>query len=357
MFCNKKGLLYFASGRACDLTAAVKFQGAPLWQRKFAVPQRLKLGSDSRHQFMTMTICRFAGRIFSAAVLGGGLVATGHGRDAVEPARRTLREVLARESEWIKVHAAEVLAAQGEKKLVRDVFLAELKAHGSESPYRIGIWRTLALAAETTAARQPWVDRIAAVFVDPAAPDRLHAVETLGKLGGPHSPAVLAALETWLSAASEADAAYGQWVQWQTGKEAAMRSIVGLLRSPAAPSRSRAGYILQRTGTSDGWALAELARAADAEPADSIGRANIVGAAYRLQASPGRLAEWRRILDRIVAEGAPGARYSALQAVMPFYQPVDLVRIEPLLKHEHGDVRIGAAWAFLTVHRQASHRR
>ena len=147
MFCNKKGLLYFASGRACDLTAAVKFQRAPPRRRKFAVPQRLKLGSDSRHQFMMMTICRFAGRIFSAAVLGGGLVATGHGRDAVEPARRTLREVLARESAWIKVHAAEVLAAQGEKKLVRDVFLAELNAHGSESPYRIGIWRTLALAA------------------------------------------------------------------------------------------------------------------------------------------------------------------------------------------------------------------
>jgi len=292
-----------------------------------------------------------------AVLLGTSLTDAVHGQDQVEQARHTLREVLAKENMWIKVHAAEVLAAHGEKKLVREVFLAELKAHGLAPQYRIGIWRTLAQAAPDTSSRQPWVDRIAAVFVDPAAPDRLHAAETLGKLGGPHSPTVVAAVETWLHRVSETDGAYGWWVLWQAGQDDALRSIVSLLRSPAAPSRSRAGYILQRSGTSDARALAELARAADAEPADSVGRANVVGAAYRLQASARRLAEWRQILEQMVAAGAPGARYSALQSLMPFYQPADLLRIQPLLKHEHGDVRIGAAWAFLTVHDSTSRHR
>lgn len=303
------------------------------------------------------TRIRSAFCLLGAVMLVSNLTGAVHGPVQVEQARQTLREVLAKENMWIKVHAAEVLAAHGEKKLVREVFQAELKAHGTEPQYRIGIWRTLAQAAPDTASRQPWVDRIAAVFIDPAAPDRLHAVETLGKLGGPHSPAVVAAVETWLRGVSETDGAYGLWVLWQAGRDNALRSIVSLLRSPAAPSRSRAGYILQRSGTSDARVLAELARAADTEPADSIGRANVVGAAYRLQASAGRLGEWRRILEQLVDGGTPGARYSALQSLMPFYQPADLLRIQSLLKHEHGDVRIGAAWAFLTVHDRTSLRR
>lgn len=303
---------------------------------------------------MTTPILRSACRAFSAVVLVAGLVASLRGEDQVQLARRTLREVMAKETVWIKVHAAEVLATYGEKKRVREVFMDELKAHGTEPQYRIGIWRTLALAAEDPAARQSWADRVAAVFVDRAATDRLHAVETLGKLGGPHTPAVVAAAEAWFRDVSEEDGAYILWVRWQAGQPAALRSLIGLLRSPAAASRSRAAYVLVRAGTTDAGALAELARAADAEPADSPSRPNLVGAAYRLQASAGRLGAWRRILEQMVDAGGPGVKYTALQALMPFYQPTDLARIQPLLQHEHGDVRTGAAWAILAANKETT---
>lgn len=288
-------------------------------------------------------------RVLRIACLGAGLVAAMRGEDRAAEARRTLRDVLAREGGWIKVHAAEVLANHGEAARVREAFLEELKAHGSEPQYRIGIWRTLALASANETGRADWVGRIRAVFVDPASPDRLHAVETLGKLGGPHPAPVVAAAKAWLRAVPPEDAAFGLWVCWQAGEPDALRAIIGLLDSPQAAARSRAAYVLYRSGTTEPAALAALARAADAEPADSPGRTNIVGAACRLKAAPARLGHWRQILDRVVGEGAPGARYAALQALLPLYRPVDVPRLLPLLRHEHPDVRTGAAAAILAA--------
>lgn len=93
-----------------------------------------------------------------------------------------LRLVLHQQPRFIKVHAAEYLIWLGHKEEVKKVFLEEDSLHHNESPYRIGIWRVLAQAADGRENKMHWVNKILDVYADSAAPDRLHATETLAKL-------------------------------------------------------------------------------------------------------------------------------------------------------------------------------
>lgn len=92
-----------------------------------------------------------------------------------------LENVLRHQQNFVKVHAAEFLIKLGKSQTVKPVYLEELRLHGDEKPYRIGIWRVLAMA--DTVNRHTWVESISAVFGDSSAPDRLHALETMAKLG------------------------------------------------------------------------------------------------------------------------------------------------------------------------------
>ncbi|MDB6126702.1 MAG: hypothetical protein JWM35_598 [Verrucomicrobia bacterium] len=260
-----------------------------------------------------------------------------------------LRGTLAQEQGWIKVHAGEVLTTQGEAAAVHAVYLQELAAHGDEPRYRWGIRRTLALTSATPAERARWIEPIAAALIDPTTPDRVNALEGLGKLGPPHSAAVLDGAARWLPTASPEDGVFIHWLQAQSGDSSAWPKIITQLDSPGLDARLRAAFVLRRVGTTDPAALAALARVADTEAADSTARAIIVGGAYLLRAAPARMADWRATLDHIVATGAPNDRYEALQSLRTFYRPADLPMLLALLKFPHGDVRTGAAWAILTV--------
>lgn len=261
-----------------------------------------------------------------------------------------LRTALAQETGWIKVHAAEALMNHAGAKEVYPVFLAEEKLHATELRYRSGIWRTLARSAPNPAARAAWTAKIAAVFTDVNAPDRLHAMESLAKLGAPHSPAVLAAAADWLPHATPEDAVFLQWLRWQAGEADARAFIVSQLASPARDARLRAAYILRLSDAQDAPTLTALAQAADREPADSIARVYIVGAAYATRADGDRFAAWRDILEHYVTHGTATETYHALQPLMMFYHiGTDIPRLAPLLQHPEGDVRIGVAWAMLFV--------
>ena len=159
-----------------------------------------------------------------------------------------LRATLAQEQGWIKVHAAEVLAAQGETAAVHATFLQEFAAHGTELRYRHGIRRTLALTSATPAERATWIEPIAASVMDPASPDRLYALESLAKLGPPHAPAVQAAVAQWLVTAPVEEAVYLHWLQGQAGDPAAWTAVAAQLASPVLNSRLRAAFVLRRPG-------------------------------------------------------------------------------------------------------------
>lgn len=106
--------------------------------------------------------------------------------DLKQYARNDLRELLHTQEEWIKVHVAEFLIWENYLvNEVRSAFLDEERKHGDQPRYRIGIWRVLAQAALTSEERKSWIGRIVAVYNNPSSIDRLHAIETLAKLGVP----------------------------------------------------------------------------------------------------------------------------------------------------------------------------
>jgi HEAT repeat protein len=268
-------------------------------------------------------------------------------------ARAQLLDALANEKAFIKVHAAEALIDLGEKDLPRRTFLSELPAANDVRPYRIGVWRVLAASSPSAAERVEWIARTESVVLDSSAMDRLHAIESLGKLGHVPSGNVRAAAAA-MAAGSDAEAVFPRWVLHLAGDQAALPGIVRALDSSDPIARLRAAYVLRWLKINDAAMRAAVARTAGREPSDAIGYAIILGAAVALDADPARTSAWVAALEHILAHGTPGARYDACQTLMRRYTTADLEKLAPLLDHPEGDARIGAAWAIQHVTRRGS---
>lgn len=93
-----------------------------------------------------------------------------------------LNTILNHQEEWVKVHAAEYLVDLGYTEEVINTFYKEQVIHGTQYPYRIGIWRVLARVEADKWKKQMWIDSIHAAYMDTLGADRVHAVESLAKL-------------------------------------------------------------------------------------------------------------------------------------------------------------------------------
>jgi len=93
----------------------------------------------------------------------------------------TLKSILAREKEWVKVHAAEHLLELDYRQEVDSIFSQEVQRSWEVPFYRIGIWRVLARSANPVA-RSQWTHKIHEVYLDELSVDRIHAAESLAKL-------------------------------------------------------------------------------------------------------------------------------------------------------------------------------
>ncbi|MBX3238672.1 MAG: hypothetical protein KIT80_07810 [Chitinophagaceae bacterium] len=98
-----------------------------------------------------------------------------------EEAVGILRGVLNEQQEWVKVHAAEFLIWTGHSAGVKEIYKKEEENFSGKTPYRIGIWRVLYQLSEGKE-QQVYKQHILNAFLDTAGKDRIHAVETLGKL-------------------------------------------------------------------------------------------------------------------------------------------------------------------------------
>ncbi len=278
-----------------------------------------------------------------------GLAGFTHSLGAVEPgkaARATLWKIVREESAWTKVHAAEVLLAAGEREPIADTFRREQELHGQEKNYRVGIWRVMAQACPGE--RPLWWNKIAAAFLDPRAPDRLFALESLAKLGDPLTPELTAAVSSWAASAPLAERVFADWIEAQQGRPAGIKHLIEGLQSVEVLARYRSAYALRRLQCSDPEALAALRAAARTEPAESIARPVVIGAAYALAAESEQMANWRRALDQMISKGGPAA-YDALQAWPTHGSDADLPFLVALLQHAEADVRTGAAGAILSI--------
>lgn len=275
-------------------------------------------------------------------------------QQAVEVLRRALQEA----QQWEKVHAAEFLLALDYSQGVREVFAKELAEHEGTPQYRIGVWRVLARAAVRPQQRKPQVDKIRDVFLDPTAPDRLHAVETLGKLGYKVPNDEDEAFDLAASGADGQMAAYARWVLVTRDEEPGEARLVELLDSDDPAIRQTAAYAVGRLAELSPAGRAKLTAAAAREPSDSPGRVYLIGASA-VWAEPEALPPLVDELVQYVRTGTKAQRLAACNALAQVGAPDELPLLvgllEGLLNHEDTDLRSSAAAAILRIDRRGAH--
>ncbi len=264
---------------------------------------------------------------------------------------RSLREGLAEGQRWVKVHAAEYLLALDYREGVQETFQRELADSSQEPQYRIGIWRVLARAADNDQQRTAWIETIRQVFLDPTATDRLHAVETLAKLGYKVRDDDLQQFEDAARPERSAMTPFARWVLVNSERPDAESRLAELLDSPDATMRGHAAYALRHLPKVSPEVAAQLAAAAGREPAGATARIYLVGAA----AVHGSGQEQARRIDELVRDVVRRSGDQCAQAVQTLAQiggKPQLPALIDLLERGDLDQRAAAAAAILRIARR-----
>jgi SSS family solute:Na+ symporter len=274
--------------------------------------------------------------------------------DLREASVQILNSALREETEWVKVHAAELLVFNKYPDEARRTFEAELEKD-PPTEYRIGVWRVLAKAAgNDKRIRRKYLKKIIAAFEDPAGPDREHAVETLAKLGySDASPAVVAA-----SGQQEGSMiAYARWVLANAGSREHEASLAELLDSENPDARGVAGYALRHLARVAPETLTKLRQAAEKENRldDSWGRVYMLSALYVHASAEESKAQrdWAKTeLLKYLQTGGKGEKNELGCALAEAGDTSDLSSVKILLKDPETDVRVYAAGAALQIARR-----
>lgn len=274
----------------------------------------------------------------------------------IEPSLRDralgiLHEALATQSGWVKIHAAEFLLALDHPQGVGKIFESELKKRGDEPQYRIGLWRVMVQAADNAKAAKPWLAKIRSAL---AASDRLHATETLAKLGYAPTGDELKSVADAAASTNLAVAANAQWLLANTGSAEERRKLAQLLTSPHHTSRSLAAYALRFRKELPDETVRLLVETARKEPGGSSARVYLLSAAF-CHASDREDVEWlRNALLACAAEPGKEVRYEVACALARRGSVGDLKCLMYLLGDPDPDVRVAAANAVLRLGRRKS---
>ncbi len=265
--------------------------------------------------------------------------------------QRQLRErciqILQRElhenSSWLKVHAAEGLLEHNLSDGIPSLFKAELT--NAAPPYHIGVLRVLAVADR--AEKQSHVSQIRTTFADLDSPARVHATETLAKLGAgtlldiPH-------IEEWLRDASARDAAYLYWLLATAPiaerRESVLDQLAGLLRSPDETARLRAAYALARIKPLTPSSLAALDEQLAQEPPQSAALPYIIAACA--QHTPPSSPQYKNLISILLQFASSGTTAQKYE-ILPLLGRLQVREALPIMVQQLGatesDARIGAA--------------
>lgn len=254
----------------------------------------------------------------------------------------TLRDTLSRESGFLKVHAAEALISLGHA----GVAYAELasmppEAHGVR-PTRIGLWRVLATMSSGEK-RDYWIARIVEAFLDPAGTDRIHAAETLFKLGERPSFHMREAARGMLPAASGADRVFLLAILHTPGDAMALAELLVALRDNDPLTRLRAAFVISRFAPAEAGALATLAETANSESPSTMAYPHVLGFALAAHGPGFTSAPWSAALRHLAREGRGSA--AAIKALIGHWKIEDLPELGSFLESPDASTRIAAATA------------
>jgi SSS family solute:Na+ symporter len=270
-------------------------------------------------------------------------------KESVNAQRQRLIHLLEREARsntgWVRIHAADALLDHGQCQTAADLLRAEAGTAGP--PYRIGVWRVLARASGTAEERLDFRERIRRALLNPQAPDRLNAAESLAKLGlAP--PADRAAIRQWLAEVDEAASAYALWLLVLSGNSSERAGdetrLANLLDSANGAARLRAAFALGRIQPVSAATFGKLKARLASEPGDSPARPYIIGAV--LLHSPGDstlAADLRRQLAGYLDKGKPNEQLEAATVLGRRGTSAEVTGLTRLLENPEADARIGAA--------------
>lgn len=259
-----------------------------------------------------------------------------------------LRDALVNETEWVKVHAGEVLLQNGYPENVIEIFTEEEKTAGPK--YRIGVWRVLAQAPPRDKMRKKYMDKIIAAFLDKDGPDRLHAIESLAKLNyAARSSEVMELTEV----RDQDLQPIAYWVLANSGAVEDETALTQLLDSDILKVPGWVGYAFRYRPSIHDSTFARLKEAALKEPvlkeAKGTGdRIYLLSGAY-VHARPGS----KEILRKKLLEYATSTDKDTLNELAVALgwskdkRNIDLA--EQLLKHSETDVTVFAADAILRL--------
>jgi SSS family solute:Na+ symporter len=263
----------------------------------------------------------------------------------------TLKTALAEQSKFIKVHAAEALLALSYGDQVADAFQKELALHGKESPYRIGIWRVLALAAGNDKHSAEYIQQLCNVALDPKSPDRGNAYETLAKLQYHIPPSERTRYEAASFDQSSDDYVCSLWLLAISGNDSDIRSLARLLDDASPRVRSLTAYALRQLRKPlPPDVVAQLTKKALAT--DSQSDVSLVAAAFALEPDNQQVQELKqRLLSFATSANADDRREVA--TVLAIRGSVDdLPLMTEYLSDQVVDVRIAGATAILRIDRR-----
>ena len=270
-----------------------------------------------------------------------------------ERAVAAMRQTMAEQEQWVKVHAAEYLIALDYPQGVGEAFEKELAERGTEPKYRIGIWRVLARLTNDHKVRAKWVGKIREAFLDLDGPDRLHAAETLGKLGYVPKPE---GDEQFAKDAEGADEKLKVYVRFVVANAGTDEAVAGLARSlESADARGSAAYGFRYLESLPGGVLAKLTATALKEPASSPARVYLLSAAF-VHAPAAWRAELKAPLLDYLANGTDGEKREACEALGRAGEDTDVPALIGLLGDPSIDVRATAAYAILRIGRRVPQR-
>ncbi|WP_437223027.1 HEAT repeat domain-containing protein [Planctomicrobium sp. SH661] len=266
-----------------------------------------------------------------------------------------LRAGLTSQTGWKRIHVAESLIRQGDSTVVRQAFVHQIDS--TEPKLRIGIWRVLAQSSQNEVERKAMTGRIRDAFMDRNGPDRVHAAESLGKLGYVPTPKERAAFEEVISGDDPDLSAYAIWVLARSGDAADRKRLVSLLDSDQSGVRLIAAFAMSLSDSQ--WSqedLDQLFRATKEEPADSFARPFLLEASWKLATSTEDESVYREQVRELARSGQPEFRYHAISTLAELGTIEDIPLLKQIRHEENANLTLAAADALLRIDRRMTRR-
>jgi hypothetical protein len=183
---------------------------------------------------------------------------------------------------WVKVHAIEFLADLGYQKDALRYTNEELASFDSIPEKRIGFWRCKYKLSDQENDKTQWFEKIKNAYLDRNGPDRIHAVETLAKLGFSLKNVDAELVEKDL----KSQTALGHFTLWgnilpaKSGGSPDFERLFAVFDEENAEAKKIAAYSLgfMASMPEQNWNI--LAQKALAEPEQSVAYPYMLGAAY-----------------------------------------------------------------------------